>query len=119
MYITTNIPRTANQAVDQIKCPIVCEQQLYAYVNLLGIIFGIFCLVLYFVKKRFFLNARSKKKKFFYKMLAVSSGIFLILFLLYFLKIEYKHISGECPIGGVLLSGSLFPDILHPLYGVH
>ena len=120
MYITTNIPVTINQTASSqvISCPIVCAQQLYAYINLSGLVFGLLCLVAYIGKKKLLQHRRTSKKKILIKILSVSFWLFLILFILYFLKIEYKEIEGQCITQGILLNISSFPDLFHPLYSL-
>ena len=104
--------------VNQTNCPIVCEQQLYAYLNLLGIIFGAICLASYFVRRKFFLHVRAHRKKVISMVLLISFWVFLTLFVLYFLKIEYQPAENGCPINGILLKGTLLPDNIQPLYEV-
>jgi len=116
MYITTNLSGDTSQAVPQVECPIICEQPLHIYVNLLGAVFGISCLAIYLAKKNFFLHARSKKKKLIAKILSISFWVFLALFVLYFLQLGYQATGNNCPAKSVLLSNNFFPDFLHPLY---
>ena len=116
MYITTN-NNTAEQAANPVECPVICEQRLYAYINLLGVSFGIICLAIHLVKKKYFRHPRSRKKKIIQRSLTVAFWIFLALFLLYFLKIEYHDVNGGCAVRGILLNGGLLPDFLYPIYG--
>jgi len=116
MYITTNTVRPVGQVANKPDCLIVCGQQLYVYLNLLAAVLGIFCLSLYFVKKRFLLLSRFKKKKLLFQILSGLAWIFLIFFLIYFIKIEYHPANGQCSVDGVLLQSSLFPDFFHPWY---
>jgi len=113
MYITN----TANRP-NPVVCPAVCEQPLRLDINLLGAVFGLTCLALYFAKKKFFLHPRSKKKKLISRILTGLFFISLLLFLLYFIKIEYKPINGKCQSAGILLRGKLLPDIWPPLYDI-
>jgi len=116
MYITTNISKPASQPATQTECAAVCEQQLYGYISLLGLLFGIACLASYLAKKKFFLHVRSPKKKHVAKILSISFWVFLVLFILYFIKIEYLALGDGCTIDGLLLSGRLFPDLFPPIY---
>jgi len=111
MYITTNLNRP-----NPVVCPVVCEQPLRLDINLLGTIFGISCLVVYLVKKKFFLHVWLKKKKLISRMLTGSFFILLFLFLLYFIRLEYKPAGAQCRSEGILLRGKLLPDIWPPLY---
>lgn len=111
MYITNTSNRPS-----PVECPVVCEQPLRLDINLLGAVFGLTCLALYFANKKFFLHARSKKKKLISQILTGSFFILLLLFLLYFIKLEYKPAKASCQSEGVLLRGKLLPDIWPPLY---
>jgi formate-dependent nitrite reductase membrane component NrfD len=111
MYITNT------QNIDnQIKCPTVCEQPLHIYINLLATVFGIACLAIYFIKKKFFLHPRSKKKKIIVQILSIVFWFFLAFFALFFLQLSYQHVEKACSAKDILLSGNIVPDIWRPLY---
>jgi hypothetical protein len=109
MYIT-HFLNTASQ-------PVVCEPNWHIYVSWLGLLFGIFGLMFYFLEKRFFRHARSKKKKLFLQILSRLFWVFSALFLLYFLKFEYRNTIASCPvIKGMVITSRFLPDTINPLY---
>ena len=122
MYITNtsnginqiNCPVCTEQP--PIKCPPICERQFSLYFNLLGIAFGLSCLIVYLVRKRIFPRERTRRKKIFSQILFGLFWTLVVLFTLYFLKFEYRSISDECSTEGIFVSGRLLPDFDHPLY---
>lgn len=114
MYITQPVRRETK--IECPKYPTPCEQPVHIYFNLLGAIFGLTCLVLFLIRLKSFPNIRSPKKKIISNILAVASLSFLILFILYFVKVEYKPAAFGCPTNGAFVSGRLWPEPFRPLY---
>ena len=118
MYITTSAPNTITQIINQADCPVICEQEYFAYFNLTGILFGFLCIAAILFNKKYFIHGRTNKKKLVSKTLSILFWTFLVLFVLYFLKIEYHQSTTSCIIKGILVNINFFPNWLHPLYGI-
>ncbi len=111
MYLTQPVKREV-----KVECPVACEQPIHIYFNFLGAIFGLACLILFLIKIKKFSHVRSNKKKIIATILSISSLSFLILFILYFIKVEYKPAAATCPTNGAFVSGTLWPDPFQPIY---
>lgn len=111
MYITQPVQREIKA-----DCPPSCEQPIHIYFNLLGILFGLACLALFLLKKKKYSHVRAPQKKLTATVLAIASLTFLILFSLYFVKVEYRPAAPGCPSGGAYVNGRLWFDPLTPLY---
>ena len=111
MYLTKPLPREVKA-----ECLVACEQPVHVYFNLLGAIFGLLCLAIFLTKIKKLSPARSRKKKIISNILSISSLTFLILFALYFIKVEYKPAAPGCPTNGAFVSGRIWPEPFRPLY---
>jgi len=89
---------------DVLVCPAVCTQQVYIYINVLGLLFGVFAIVLFLLRK----NILSKWR-------LVSFWIFIVLFLFFFVQIKYNRCGSGCSSSGIYLKGlQLTPQNILP-----
>ncbi len=85
-------------------CPTVCTQQTYIYITVLGLLFGALAIILFLLRKKVLSKWRS-----------ILFFVFLVLFLLYSVQIEYNSCGSGCLSSGTYFKGiQLLPQNIFP-----
>ncbi|MFA5155120.1 MAG: hypothetical protein WC453_01670 [Patescibacteria group bacterium] len=117
MYITNNNSGPISPTTEVASnCPVTCQPSFHLYVNILGLVFGVACLIAYFAQKMVSSRAKRNKTAFLSQIIFVIFALFLLLFVLYFLTLEHQAQPAGCTVSDWLLSVRWQPDFLHPLY---
>jgi len=118
MYITNSpnigVGRNTQACPECPAQPTICEPILSGQINLLGLVFFISCIVIYFLYRKKIFHSFFNRRRY-VKTLRFIGLAFLVLGILYFIQLGVNQsVNSDCIIKGVILEVKFWPSSIIP-----